>query len=112
MIKVTYGQLGFMQDAAFLFHFNDIVDQYEGQFEGAETVEVNIKEATYHDLKYNGNPWLLVSDDRKIVNIKFSAHKYYDTQGNPTNTPSPNDVFQDLHTLMKSAVQRYNSKEV
>lgn len=112
MIEVNYGELGFMKDAAYSAHFWLIVQKYDGQFEGAESVVVEIKEATLYDLQYNRDPWLVVSDDRKNVRIKFSAQKYYGTNGKVTSIPAPESVFQDLHNLMKRAVQRYNSKEI
>ena len=110
MIDVKYNHLGFMQDAAYSAHFYLIVKEYEGMFNGAEKVTVEIEEILLTMLQFKRDPWLMISDDRKNVTIKFTAQKYYDNKGKVTSIPSANSVLMDLHNLIKRAIELYNKK--
>lgn len=106
-IETKYNHLGFMNDAAYTFHFYSIVQKYEGQFGRAENVTVEIGEISLPELQFKREEWLKISDDGSEVTIKFTAQKYYNTKGKVTSTPSANDVHRDLHNLMKRAVELY-----
>lgn len=109
-IETKYNHLGFMNDAAYTFHFYTIVQQYEEQFGRAENVTVEIGEISLAELQFKREKWLNISDDGKEVTIKFTTHKYYDNKGKVTSTPSPNDVLRDLHNLMTRAVKLYKEQ--
>ena len=109
-IEIKYNNLGFMNDAAYTFHFHPIVQEYDGQFSKAEKVTVEIGEISLTELQYRRDKWLNISDDGAEVTIKFTAQKYYNNKGKVTSTPSSYDVHRDLHNLMRRAVELYSEQ--
>jgi lactam utilization protein B len=109
-IEIKYNHLGFMDDAAYTFHFYSIVQLYDGQFGRAKNVTVEIREISLAEMQFKREKWLNISDDGLEVTIKFTAQKYYDNKGKVTSTPSPNDVLRDLHDLIKRAVELYTDQ--
>ena len=106
-IETKYNHLGFMNDAAYTFHFYSIVQKYEGQFGRAESIKVEIGEISLPELQFKREEWLKISDNGTEVTIKFTAQKYYDNKGKVTSIPSANDVHRDLDNLMQRAVELY-----
>ncbi len=109
MIDLKCNNLGFMKDAAYTAHFYLIVKEYEGKFDGAENVTVEIEEIPYSMLSFKRDQWLVISEFRRNVTIKFTAHQYYDNKGKVTSIPSPHSILTDLHNQMKRAVELYNN---
>ena len=108
MIELKCNELGFMAEPSYTASFYDILQKYDGLFDGAEKVVVEIEETPYYALQFKREKWFVVSDDRKYVTIKFTAHKAYDYHGKVESIPSALDIHRDLHSLMKRAVQMFN----
>ena len=96
-----------MKDAAYSFHFHEAAQKYDGLFVGADKVTIEFKESTLYEMEHGKEPSFVVENNEVL--IRFSKGRYYDYNRIETGFPKPESVFQDFHTQMKIAVEKFNN---
>jgi len=113
MEKIDYDNTngGFLRDAKYSYGLFDFFKKYTDQFGDAESVSVTISEEIPYGaiVSFTKNP-IIMSEDGKNVKIKFSASKFYKSNGKEIRKPTQEEVFTSLGYSMDNAVKVYADK--
>ena len=101
---------GCLNDAAFSYPAQEIINEYKNSFGNAEVLIVNLNEIMADFASKSKVEGIEIADDGKCITITIEKFKSKDSKGKFSVLPNPGDVMEALKRKLDRAVEIYAVK--